>query len=70
MITYTNDKSIKGIYTFIKDAMAGKQQDFTTGSIRKAVFMLDIIAAKDRPVDLRNKYALDDLIFRSQKPLS
>ena len=42
MTTYTNDKSIKGIFNFIKEALSNKQQDFTTGSIRKAVFLLAI----------------------------
>ena len=42
MTTYTNDKSFKGIFNFIKSALAGSHQDFTTGSIRRAIFLLAI----------------------------
>ena len=34
--------SVKSIYTLFKRALSGEQQDYTTGSIRKAVFLLSI----------------------------
>ena len=61
MIAYTNDKSIKGIYSFIKDAIAGRQQDFTTGSIRKAVFMLAIPMILE--MCLESVFAVVDIFF-------
>ena len=61
MIAYTNDKSIKGIYHFIKDAIAGRQQDFTTGSIRKAVFMLAIPMILE--MCLESVFAVVDIFF-------
>ena len=61
MITYTYDKSIKGIYNFIKDAIAGRQQDFTTGSIRKAVFMLAIPMILE--MCLESVFAVVDIFF-------
>lgn len=38
----SNNLSIKQILHYFKIAVTGKEQDFTTGSIRKAVFMLSI----------------------------
>ena len=61
MTTYTNDKSIKGIFSFIKDAIAGKQQDFTTGSIRKAIFMLAIPMILE--MCLESIFAVVDIFF-------
>ncbi|WP_298904518.1 MATE family efflux transporter [uncultured Psychroserpens sp.] len=34
--------SIKQFFSYLKQAVSGKEQEFTTGSIRKAVFMLSI----------------------------
>ncbi len=38
----TNKYSIKQIFNYFKIAISGKQQKFTSGSIRRAVFMLSI----------------------------
>lgn len=38
----SNTISIKQFFNYFKIAVSGKEQDFTTGSIRKAVFMLSI----------------------------
>lgn len=60
----TNDKSIKSIFIFIKDAIAGKQQDYTTGSIRKAVFMLAIPMILE--MCLESVFAVVDIFFVSK----
>ena len=61
MTTYTNDRSIKSIFRFIKDAIAGKQQDFTTGSIRKAIFMLAIPMILE--MCMESVFAIVDIFF-------
>ena len=61
MSTYTYDKRIKGILRFIKDAIAGKQHDFTTGSIRKAIFMLAIPMILE--MCLESVFAVVDIFF-------
>ncbi len=37
-----NKRIIKSLFTYFKIAVAGKEQEFTTGSIRKAIFMLSV----------------------------
>jgi len=61
MTTYTNDKSIKSIFIFIKEAIAGKQQDFTTGSMRKAIFMLAIPMILE--MCMESVFAIVDIFF-------
>ena len=61
MTTYTNDKSIKGIFNFIKEALSNKQQDFTTGSIRKAVFLLAIPMILE--MCMESVFAVVDIFF-------
>lgn len=61
MTAYSNNKSIKSIFGFIKDAIAGKQQDFTTGSIRKAIFMLAIPMILE--MCLESVFAIVDIFF-------
>jgi len=41
-IMQSNKVSIKQFFKYLKIAVSGKEQDFTTGSIRRAVFMLSI----------------------------
>ncbi len=41
-IMRSNSYTFKSIFKLIKGAVSGSQQDFTSGSIRKAVFMLSI----------------------------
>src|SRR5438045_5586543 len=61
MTTYTNDKSIKGIFNFIKLSLGGKHQDFTTGSIRKAIFLLAIPMILE--MCLESVFAVVDIFF-------
>ena len=41
-MTENNQTSKQTIFSLFKDAVLGRQQDFTTGSIRKAIFLLAI----------------------------
>lgn len=61
MTTHTNDKSIKGIFGFIKEALSNKQQDFTTGSIRKAIFLLAIPMILE--MCMESVFAVVDIFF-------
>ncbi len=61
MTTYTNDKSIRGIFNFIKEALSNKQQDFTTGSIRKAIFLLAIPMILE--MCMESVFAVVDIFF-------
>ncbi|MGI8581967.1 MAG: MATE family efflux transporter [Chitinophagaceae bacterium] len=61
MNTYTYNKSIKSVFIFIKDAIAGGQQDFTTGSIRKAIFMLAIPMILE--MCMESLFAIVDIFF-------
>ena len=61
MTSHTNDRSIKSIFIFIKEAIAGKQQDFTTGSMRKAIFMLAIPMILE--MCMESVFAIVDIFF-------
>ena len=61
MTTYTNYRGIKGIYKFIREAIAGETQDFTTGSIRKAVFLLAIPMILE--MCMESVFAIVDIFF-------
>jgi len=61
MTTYTNYKSTKGIFAFIKLALSNTQQDFTTGSIRKAVFLLAIPMILE--MCMESVFAIVDIFF-------
>src|SRR6266513_1064798 len=61
MTTHTNDKSIKGIIGFIKEALSEKQHDFTTGSIRKAIFLLAIPMILE--MCMESVFAVVDIFF-------
>jgi len=61
MTTHTNDRSIKSIFHFIKDAIAGKQHDYTTGSMRKAIFILAIPMILE--MCLESVFAIVDIFF-------
>jgi putative MATE family efflux protein len=64
MTTHTNDRSIKSIFHFIKDAIAGKQHDYTTGSMRKAIFILAIPMILE--MCLESVFAIVDIFFVSK----
>lgn len=59
-----NQHTKKNIFQYFKDAVTGKQQDFTTGSIRKAVFMLSIPMILEMLME--SIFALVDIIFVSR----
>ena len=61
MTTYSSDKSVSNIFLFIKDAIAGKLQDFTKGSIRKAVFILAIPMILEMMME--SVFAVVDIFF-------
>ncbi len=61
MTTYTKDRSAKGIYNFIKEALSNKQHDFTTGSIRKAIFLLAIPMILE--MCMESVFAIVDIFF-------
>ncbi|MGH1383912.1 MATE family efflux transporter [Kordia sp.] len=56
--------SIKQLYSNFKDAIKGKQNDFTTGSIRKAIFMLAIPMILEMVME--SIFAIVDIAFVSQ----
>ncbi|WP_347175286.1 MATE family efflux transporter [Polaribacter uvawellassae] len=59
-----NQTSIKNIFQLFIDAVSGKEQDFTTGSIRKAVFLLSIPMILEMLME--SIFALVDIIYVSQ----
>ncbi|MFY0631115.1 MAG: MATE family efflux transporter [Flavobacteriaceae bacterium] len=63
MTTY-NQQSKQSIFSLFKEAISGKQNDFTTGSIRKAVFLLSIPMILEMLME--SIFALVDIIFVSQ----
>ncbi len=63
-MSQNNQFTIKNIFQLIKDAVSGKEQDFTTGSIRKAVFLLSIPMILEMLME--SIFALVDIIYVSQ----
>mgnify|MGYP002639887421 CR=1 FL=1 len=59
-----NQQPKKNIFQYFKDAVTGKEQDFTTGSIRKAVFMLSIPMILEMLME--SIFALVDIIYVSR----
>ena len=59
-----NQTSIKNIFQLFKDAVSGKEQDFTTGSIKKAVFLLAIPMILEMLME--SIFALVDIIYVSR----
>ena len=59
-----NQNSIKNIFQLFKDALTGKEQDYTTGSIRKAVFLLSIPMILEMLME--SIFALVDIIYVSR----
>ncbi|WP_431158164.1 MATE family efflux transporter [Winogradskyella poriferorum] len=60
----SNNLSIKQILHYFKIAVTGKEQDFTTGSIRKAVFMLSIPMILEMLME--SIFAIVDIFYVSQ----
>ena len=61
MTTYTLNKRISGAFSFIKQSLSGTPQDFTQGSIRKAVFLLAIPMILEMMME--SIFALVDIYF-------
>ncbi|MEO6454302.1 MAG: MATE family efflux transporter [Ginsengibacter sp.] len=61
MTTYTNHKSSKSILSFIKLSLSNKQHDFTTGSIRRAIFLLAIPMILE--MCMESLFAVVDIFF-------
>lgn len=59
-----NQFTIKNIFQLFKDAVSGKEQDFTTGSIRKAVFLLSIPMILEMLME--SIFALVDIMYVSR----
>ena len=57
----SGDKSIRGIFNFFKEALSTKQQDFTSGSIRKAIFLLAIPMILE--MCMESVFAVVDIFF-------
>ncbi len=61
MTTYTNHKSKKSIWTYLKESLNSEHQDFTTGSIRKAIFMLAVPMILE--MCMESVFAVVDIFF-------
>ena len=57
----SGDMSIRGIFNFFKEALSTKQQDFTSGSIRKAIFLLAIPMILE--MCMESVFAVVDIFF-------
>ncbi|EDP70517.1 hypothetical protein FBALC1_07158 [Flavobacteriales bacterium ALC-1] len=60
----SNKISIKQFFKFFKIAVSGKEQDFTSGSIRRAVFMLSIPMILEMLME--SVFAIVDIFYVSQ----
>ena len=63
-MTDNNQISKQTIFSLFKDAVLGRQQDFTTGSIRKAIFLLAIPMILEMLME--SIFALVDIIYVSR----
>ena len=63
-MTENNQTSKQTIFSLFKDAILGRQQDFTQGSIRKAVFLLAIPMILEMLME--SIFALVDIIYVSK----
>ncbi|WGH75496.1 MATE family efflux transporter [Tenacibaculum tangerinum] len=63
-MTDYNQTSKQTIFSLFKDAVLGRQQDFTTGSIRKAIFLLAIPMILEMLME--SIFALVDIIYVSR----
>src|ERR1700712_311340 len=60
MTTYTSDKR-KNIFTYFKESLNSGHQDFTTGSIRKAIFLLAVPMILE--MCMESVFAVVDIFF-------
>ncbi len=61
MTTYRDHKSKRSVWSWLKESLNSEHQDFTTGSIRKAIFMLAIPMILE--MCLESVFALVDIFF-------
>ncbi len=59
--TYTNNRRARGILSFIKEALSNKQHDYTSGSIRRAIFLLAIPMILE--MCMESVFAVVDIFF-------
>ena len=59
-----NNISLKQLFQYFKIAVSGKEQEFTSGSIRKAVFMLSIPMILEMLME--SIFAIVDIMYVSQ----
>ena len=62
--TYSSDKGVTKVFSFFKEALSTKQHDFTTGSIRRAVFLLAIPMILE--MCMESVFAIVDIFFVSK----
>ena len=63
MTTYSRNK-YKRYFQYLRAAIRGKEEDFTTGSIKKAIFMLSIPMILEMLME--STFALVDIAFVSR----
>lgn len=63
-MTQQSKISIKRFFQYLKIALTGKEQSFTTGSIRRAIFMLSVPMILEMLME--STFALVDMIFVSR----
>src|ERR1700740_1398859 len=61
MTTYTDHKSRNTIWAYLKQSLNSEHQDFTTGSIRKAIFMLSVPMILE--MCMESVFAVVDIFF-------
>ncbi len=61
MTTYQNNKGKSSVWGYFKEALQSEHQDFTTGSIRKAIFMLAIPMILE--MCMESVFAVVDIFF-------
>ena len=64
MPTYTNQKGLTSIWGWLKESLNSEHADFTTGSIRKAIFMLAIPMVLE--MCMESVFAVVDIFFVSK----
>jgi putative MATE family efflux protein len=64
MTTYTDHKSKRSVWSWLKQSLNSEQQDFTSGSIRKAIFMLAIPMILE--MCMESVFAVVDIFFVSK----